>query len=154
MVCTVEFKNLFKQKPFIFLLLSLSNYLKKLFKIRNMLLLLSNRDRAISYWHIRSRPPRTKRPSADRPPVHLGSDRPSHGQIRTLDQDYNFEVDEWTDFWRWTVHLMDGFGRRTKIIILRWTSGRTFDHGPSTSRTDSDAFFGFRNEASVLVFRL
>ena len=28
----------------------------------------------------------------------LGSDRPSHGQIRTTDQDNNFEMDEWTDF--------------------------------------------------------
>ena len=45
--------------------------------------------------------------STNRPSVHLsmwttdkqnlGSDRPSHGQIRTLDQDYNFEVNEWTD---------------------------------------------------------
>ena len=41
----------------------------------------------------------------------LGSDRPSHGQIRTTDQDNNFEMDEWTDFWPWTVHLMDGLGR-------------------------------------------
>ena len=45
--------------------------------------------------------------STDRPSVHLsmwttdqnlGSDRPSHGQIRTLDKDYSFEVDEWTNF--------------------------------------------------------
>ena len=28
---------------------------------------------------------------------NLGSGRPSHGRIRTLDQDYHFEVDEWTD---------------------------------------------------------
>ena len=28
----------------------------------------------------------------------LGSNRPSHGQIRTTDQDNNFEMDEWTDF--------------------------------------------------------
>ena len=41
----------------------------------------------------------------------LGSDRPSHGQIRTTDHDNNFEMDEWTDFWPWTVHLMDGLGR-------------------------------------------
>ena len=66
-----------------------------------------------------------RRPSADRPSVqlsiwttdqNLGEDRPCHGQIRTLDQDYNFEVDDWTYFWRWTVHLMNGFGRRTTII--------------------------------------
>ena len=50
------------------------------------------------------------RPSADRPFVplfmwttdqNLGSDRLNHGQIRTLNtglKDYNFEVDEWTDF--------------------------------------------------------
>ena len=29
---------------------------------------------------------------------NLGSDRPSHGQIRTLDQDYHLKVDEWTVF--------------------------------------------------------
>ena len=23
-----------------------------------------------------------------------------------LDQDYHFEVDEWTDFWRWSVHQL------------------------------------------------
>ena len=48
-----------------------------------------------------------RRSSADLLSVHLsmwttdqklGSDRPSHGQIRTLDQDYSFEMDEWTDF--------------------------------------------------------
>ena len=71
---------------------------------------------------------------------NLGSDRPSHGQIRTTDKDINFEVDEWTNFLPWTVHLMDGFRRRTKILILRWTRGRFFYHGPSTSWTDSDAF--------------
>ena len=38
-------------------------------------------------------------------------DRPSHGRIWTLDKDNNFEVDEWTDFLPWTVHLMDGLGR-------------------------------------------
>ena len=38
-----------------------------------------------------------------------GLDRPPHWRIRTLDQDYNFEVDEWTDFWMWTVQLIDGF---------------------------------------------
>ena len=44
------------------------------------------------------------------------------------------------------------FGRWTKIIILRWASGRFLDHGPSDSRTDSDAFCGYRNKASVLAF--
>ena len=58
---------------------------------------------------------------------NLGSDRPSHGQIRTLDQDYHLKVDEWTVFLPWTVHLMDEFGRWTKKIILRWTIGRIFD---------------------------
>ena len=29
-----------------------------------------------------------------------------------------------------TVHLMDKFGRWTKIIILRWMSKRIFDDGP------------------------
>ena len=58
---------------------------------------------------------------------NLGSDRPSHGQIRTLDQDYHLKVDEWTDFLPWTVHLMDEFGQWTKKIILRWTIGRIFD---------------------------
>ena len=33
---------------------------------------------------------------------NFSSDRPTHGRIRTLDQDYHFEVDrpldEWTDF--------------------------------------------------------
>ena len=45
--------------------------------------------------------------SADRLSVHqstwttdrnLFSDRPPHGQIRMLDQDYHLKVDEWTDF--------------------------------------------------------
>ena len=44
---------------------------------------------------------------------NLSSDRPSHGQIQTLDKDYHFEVDEWTKF-------------------------GNFDHGPSTSWTDSE----------------
>ena len=44
---------------------------------------------------------------------NLGSDCPSHGQTRTLDQD------------------------NTKVI-LRWTSGRIFDHGPCNSWTESD----------------
>ena len=59
---------------------------------------------------------------------NLGADRQSHGQIRTLDQDYHLTVDEWTDFFLpWTVHLIDELGRWTNIIILRWTSGRIFD---------------------------
>ena len=37
-----------------------------------------------------------------------------------------------------TVHLMDEFGSWTKIIILRWTTGRIFDDGPSTSWTVLD----------------
>jgi len=45
-----------------------------------------------------------------------------------------------TKIWAQTVHLMDRFGRETQILILRWTSGRIFYHGPSTSWTDSDAF--------------
>ena len=36
------------------------------------------------------------------------------------------------------------FGRWTKIIILRWTSGRILDHGPSDSRTDSDDSLGVK----------
>ena len=40
-----------------------------------------------------------------------------------------------------TVHLMVEFGRWTKIIILRWTSGRIFDHGSSISWTDSESEF-------------
>ena len=46
---------------------------------------------------------------------------------------------------------MEGFERWTKIIILRWTSGRIVDHGLSDSRTDSDAFCGYRNEAESVV---
>ena len=34
---------------------------------------------------------------------------------------------QWTKIWAQTDHLMDKFGRWTKIIILRWTSGRIFD---------------------------
>ena len=41
---------------------------------------------------------RTVNPSMWTTDENLGSDRPSHGQIRTLDQAYNFKVDEWTDF--------------------------------------------------------
>ena len=35
-----------------------------------------------------------------------------------------------------TIHLMHGFGRWIKIIILRWTSGRFFDDGPRTTIPD------------------
>ena len=51
-------------------------------------------------------------------------DRPPHGRIRTRDRDDNSKVDGRTNILSWTVHLMDGIGRRTKIIILRWTSGQ------------------------------
>ena len=54
---------------------------------------------------------RTVNPSMWTTDENLGSDRPSHGQIRTLDQACNFIVDEWTDF---------------------------FYHGPSNSWTESD----------------
>ena len=40
-----------------------------------------------------------------------------------------------TGIWAQTVHLMDKFGRWTKIIIWRW---RIFDHEPSTSLTEKD----------------
>ena len=53
---------------------------------------------------------RRRRLSADRLPVHQS----------TLDQEYHFEVDELTDFWRLTVHSMDEFGRKT-INSTRWT---------------------------------
>ena len=43
-----------------------------------------------------------------------------------------------TKIWAQTDLLMDKFGRWTKIIILRWMSGRIFDDGPSTPWTDSD----------------
>ena len=64
------------------------------------------------------RPPRTKTAvwTTDQ---NFSSERPSHGRIRLLDQHYHFEVDEWTDVWRWTVHLMDRFRRRT-TIIYQW----------------------------------
>ena len=51
---------------------------------------------------------------------NLGSDRPSNGQNRTLDQDYHFKVDEWTDFLPFTVHLMV-FGQQIMVIRRRWT---------------------------------
>ena len=91
--------------------------------------------------------PRTVNPSMWTTDQNLGSDRQSHGQIRTLDQACNFIVDEWTDFfyhgpsnswtesdnrprlsfWGWrvggflTVHSMNGFGRRTIKITTWWT---------------------------------
>ena len=55
-------------------------------------------------------------------------DRSPHGQNRTLDQDYDFSVDEWTVFQPWSVHLMNGFGRCTEKIILRWRNGRISRH--------------------------
>ena len=58
------------------------------------------------------------RPSMWTTDENLGSDRPSHGQIRTRDTDINFEVDEWTNFLPWTVHLMDGFGRIFIRLVL------------------------------------
>ena len=90
-----------------------------------------NKDGGNQNIKLSLRSPRTKTavcgPST-RPFVrNLGSDRPSHGQIRTLDQDYHLKVNEWTVFLPWTVHLMDEFGRWTKKIILRWTIGRIFD---------------------------
>ena len=59
-----------------------------------------------------------RRLSADRLPVHQS----------TLDQEYHFEVDELTDFWRLTVHSMDEFRRKT-INSTRWTEvdGQTND---------------------------
>ena len=36
---------------------------------------------------------------------NLSLDRPSQGQIRTLDQDNYFEMDEWTDFRIWTIKI-------------------------------------------------
>ena len=54
---------------------------------------------------------RTIHPSMWTADQNLGSDRPSHGQIQTLDQDNNSMVDERTNFLSWTVHLMDGIGR-------------------------------------------
>ena len=41
---------------------------------------------------------RTVHPSIWTTDQNLGSDRPSHGQIRTLDQDNNSKVDERTNF--------------------------------------------------------
>ena len=71
------------------------------------------------------------------------------GRLRTVHPS-TCPCGQWTKIWAQTVHLMEGFGRWTKIIILRWTSGRIVDHGLSDSRTDSDAFCGYRNEASVV----
>ena len=61
-------------------------------------------------------------------PIFFTMDHPPHGRIRTLDQEYHFEVDELTDFWRLTVHSMDEFGRKT-INSTRWTEvdGQTND---------------------------
>ena len=40
----------------------------------------------------------TAHPSMWTTDQNLGLDCPSHGQTRTLDQDYHLKVDEWTDF--------------------------------------------------------
>ena len=92
---------------------------------------------------------RTVHPSMWTTDRNLGSDRPSDGRIRTLDQDYHFKVDEWTDLddgpWlfsidgrrltagRQTAHLTDGFRRQTiknKKCGRRWTGGQ-MDESPS-----------------------
>ena len=78
----------------------------------------------------------------------MGSDHSFHGQLRTLDQDYHFKVNEWTDCFTiesivLTVHLMDESGRCANIIIFRWTSGGIFDHGriqTGVSPTDRESF--------------
>ena len=53
---------------------------------------------------------------------NLGSYRPSHGQIRTLDQAYNIRWTYGPFFLPWTVHLMDELGRWTKMIRPKWTN--------------------------------
>ena len=63
-----------------------------------------------------------------------------------------------TKIWAQPVHLMDKFGRWTKIIILKWTSGRIFYHGPSTSWTESDdrprlSFWGGRVDGFLTMDR-
>ena len=55
------------------------------------------------------------------------------------------------------VHLMDEIGRWTNIITLRWTSGRSFDHG-SSSWTNSDgrprlSFWGGRVDGFLTMDR-
>ena len=52
--------------------------------------------------------------------------------------DFTHLKHQMTKIWAHTVHPIDKFGRWTKIIILRWTSGRIFDHGPWTSWTESN----------------
>ena len=76
----------------------------------------------------RTRPPRTKtavcEPST-RPSVNvdgnLGPDRPSHGQIRTLDQADNFKLDEWTDSDDGPLKYknVDGGGRVDRLTKVR-----------------------------------
>ena len=44
------------------------------------------------------RPLRTVHPSMLKMDQNLDSDRQFHGQIRTSDQDYRFNLGEWTDF--------------------------------------------------------
>ena len=41
---------------------------------------------------------RTVHPSMWTADRNFGSDCPSHGLIRTMDQDYHLKVDEWTEF--------------------------------------------------------
>ena len=60
------------------------------------------------------------------------------GRLRTVHSSMR-PCGQHTKIWAQTVHLMDKFGRWTKIIILRSTNGRIFDHGPSPSSTNSDA---------------
>ena len=57
---------------------------------------------------------------------NFSSNRPFHGRNRTLDQNYHFEVDEWTDFWRRTsISWTDSDDGPLKISKRgrRWTSG-------------------------------
>ena len=59
------------------------------------------------------------------------------GRLRTV-HTFIRPCEQRTENWAQNVHLMDKFGRWTKIIIWWWRSGRIFDDGPSTSWTDSD----------------
>ena len=86
----------------------------------------------------------------------LLSDRPSHGQIRTLDQDYHLKVDEWTDFWRFfgrirakddKFHQMDGGGRADE-----WMDERSTNYFPWRLFIGSIPGF-FRNSTWMDVFK-
>ena len=46
---------------------------------------------------------------------------PPHGQIWTTDHDNLWQVDGGVRSDGWTVYLMDGNGRQTMIICPRWT---------------------------------